>query len=611
MRQSLPSDLHYFKTGQSSIYHAPYYYAAAPLRLSRNDVEQRQQQQPHQQPQQQPQQQPIASATVVNANRKLFLNTPVRMQLGKKVWPIVDHTVNRVNHIVTQAAESASLLRNIFREGVQKQLGILKSAVSLKKDKIKTVLRGAVNLQELAANKLKNFASARLNHLALIKQKLHPPNVQPHAHQLPSIHDFRLPPPIVINHKPLLSQTVSGNYVHTYDNALPNYGFSKDKNHYADMGITSYEHFQDTVLRELEEKEERKVEATLHTLFEDEFPVAPEVQIASHTKKPNSHAQVHSSHSSIGFLPESDTKYSSPIDNGWIPMNPTIPDPKIPGKHIEIGSYANHFYDHGKPVKPVFEATNDVAAIATPSSSYVSEWTAASAQKSVAVNAPPQKHHHTRTSSRQEGSPAGSSSFSSSTSTTVSPKTSHFPSLRESIHMLAGGASISGEAKRHKAKTQPPGTRKTKLKMKPLNKLTTRPWAQLENSVPKSSIAVHTPVPEIVASLATTTRKPPSSTVITINYEAIHKKPSTFPTKYETAQSKLVPITTKFASSPSSSYSSSSSSTHIPTTHSKTTVKTTTEKKSKPTKHEKKPYVTRPTGKISRGTIKFNDSKPQ
>lgn len=70
--------------------------------------------------------------------------------------------------------------------------------------------------------------------------------------------------------KPLPSTTISEGYRHTYDNSyIPPKFTPEERNPYADMGVTSYKHFEDTILKELEEKEERKVEATMHTLFDE------------------------------------------------------------------------------------------------------------------------------------------------------------------------------------------------------------------------------------------------------------------------------------------------------------------------------------------------------
>lgn len=165
--------------------------------------------------------------------------------------------------------------------------------------------------------------------------------------------------------------------------------------------------------------------------------------------------------------------------------------------------------------------------------------------------------------------------------------------------------------------------------MKPFNKLTTRPWSSERHEKPATTAAqkpitpstTHAPFAPIFAVLSTTTRKPPSSTVITINYGATHSapkspKPSTYATtpKHDStqAQSKIESVTAKFDSTHPTTPHHTRSSSRLPSVTPTTTK--TIERKSRPTKQqqekEKKAYSTRPSGKISRGTIKFNDSKP-
>lgn len=64
------------------------------------------------------------------------------------------------------------------------------------------------------------------------------------------------------------TKTVSEDYVHTYNDetyTVPTYVVkSGSKNPYSQMGLKDYKHFEETVLRELEEKEEKKVEASLY-----------------------------------------------------------------------------------------------------------------------------------------------------------------------------------------------------------------------------------------------------------------------------------------------------------------------------------------------------------
>lgn len=79
---------------------------------------------------------------------------------------------------------------------------------------------------------------------------------------------FKMPKPtmIVIGEQPV--NTISEDYVLRYNGASadPTYklrSHAKPNSPFADMGVTGYRHFEATVLRELEEKEERKVEESM------------------------------------------------------------------------------------------------------------------------------------------------------------------------------------------------------------------------------------------------------------------------------------------------------------------------------------------------------------
>lgn len=120
--------------------------------------------------------------------------------------------------------------------------------------------------------------SKPLHALIPLKQKL-AQNVVQHLskHLKKPIKKPLIAPPWIVYSKTrtLPTTTISEGYVHTFDNKYmpPNFEGPRERNPYADMGVTSYKHFEDTILKELEEKEERKVEATMHTLIDDQFVV--------------------------------------------------------------------------------------------------------------------------------------------------------------------------------------------------------------------------------------------------------------------------------------------------------------------------------------------------
>lgn len=89
---------------------------------------------------------------------------------------------------------------------------------------------------------------------------LSPPNM--FAHLPPSINDIRKP------------QILTPPAIHKQPKALQKHKSQKTIENYStdammhDYGINRYKHFENSILRELERQEELKVEATIHTLFE-------------------------------------------------------------------------------------------------------------------------------------------------------------------------------------------------------------------------------------------------------------------------------------------------------------------------------------------------------
>lgn len=606
------------------------------------------------------------------------------------MWPIVDETVNTIVH---KATEKAHAIKNIFQRGVQKQLGLFNAAVAFKKAKFQKALQSAAQLKHLATAKIKTIAAAKLNHLqqiaALKAQKLQAVTgaaaaitAKPKPLQSNII---KIPPPIILSQQTLPSKTISGDYVHTYDNSLRFHG-GKGKNNYADMGVTSFEHFQDTVLRELEEKEERKVEATLHTLYEDE----PIIHIASH------HSSVHSA--APTFI--GDTKINGPqtpipiSDDGWVPMG--VPcDPKFPaeGLHNPIftdqpssvytGQISETLTDQSNPfiidqsnfpssnafseqtnrfrqegqhnVRPVYEQFNDIIITSPPylqpffDNHLASEETS---KKSVTIAAPQsqQNRYYPRAETTTDWPGPSPSSISTQYSTNI-----HH---RESINMLPGGSSITGDTTRHRVKMPP---RKLKPKIKPTSRTSTSRIRDIETErntqrYPTTSFDRYfdtTPTPDShattqllkfdttstqfkpkITSQTSTTTTSASATATKYGFSTHPKpKPST-PAKFEfptQTKSKPKPITTIKIDIPTHSRPKMfTTETKLDTAHSNIEPVTTKFETTYHTAHpgstimaEKKPRLTttfrttgisnstgtKPTKKLSRGTIKYAASK--
>lgn len=172
-----------------------------------------------------------------------------------------------------------------------------------------------------------------LHSLIPLKQQLAKNVVQHFAkHLKKAIKKPLIAPPWIVysKTKTLPTTTVSEGYIHTFDNKYmpPNFGPPNERNPYADMGVTSYKHFEDTILRELEEKEERKVEATMHTLFDDQYVVKE----TSEGTKPGSSQEwtpSFNSHDANGlFVSKPITSFTqSSFDQPYLDVRPVCENP--------------------------------------------------------------------------------------------------------------------------------------------------------------------------------------------------------------------------------------------------------------------------------------------
>lgn len=312
------------------------------------------------------------------------------------LWPIVDNTVTS---LATKAAASANAVKNLLKIGIVNTFDNVNAAVEHKRQKIKSYLIQAAQehqfalqqaaeddkyqqqLQQhhhhqqqlsaghqLGANQqqqyplksaitqqipLTSHATAgshhslflkSLHHLIPLKQQLTQNVVQHIAKHLKKPRTKKPTAPIIVyttKTKPLPTTTISEDYIHTYDNNyIPPKFFGGGKNPYADMGVTSYKHFEDTILKELEEKEERKVEATMYTLLDDKHVTNESLK----GTKPN-----------ISELTE-----WSPI-NSNDDLSASFFGTSSPAPISNVGNYIQSTFDRPfNDVRPVCEHTDDI-----------------------------------------------------------------------------------------------------------------------------------------------------------------------------------------------------------------------------------------------------------
>lgn len=248
----------------------------------------------------------------------LYSHKPGSRQLRRQLWPIMEEIANGV---VVGAKMIKQMVRPIKGDYYRKQ----------KERNIKNIY-----LSPSSSILLPTISSYHLK-----------PSIKPLNMNKPF-------PTIVIDQKPV--RTISEDYVLHFGNN-PNYVLktaAKNVNPYADMGVTGYKHFEETVLRELEQKEEAKVEATMKTLhnapksqyLKEELilgvPYGGWKAVEPHkivepptTEKPKAVSKLHTSTSDLDVKPvHEDVNEAAPIKviNGELSKTPAIQQQKIANK---------------------------------------------------------------------------------------------------------------------------------------------------------------------------------------------------------------------------------------------------------------------------------------
>lgn len=179
----------------------------------------------------------VAPGEILANESFLYSQHPESRQLRRQLWPIMEHTMNSIANSV---AAGATALRHI--------VGGSKSPSPPQMMRMRTIKNVYLTSPPL-------IMPTKPTTTITYKRQLKP-------------HSPPMPAAIAIDQKPV--RTISENYLLRFQQE-PSYLIktskpSKSANPYADMGVTGYKHFEQTVLRELEQKEERKVEATMNSL---------------------------------------------------------------------------------------------------------------------------------------------------------------------------------------------------------------------------------------------------------------------------------------------------------------------------------------------------------
>lgn len=192
-----------------------------------------------------------AAGEILAKDSILYSQKPETRLLRRQLWPIMQETMDT---LVDSVNAGADLFKNI-----------LKPSSNPIAAKIRNIKNAYISSSTVPHLKITKYPATTTKKVKKVKKIVEPTKFK----------------------------TVSDDYVHTYNEetyTVPSYVTkSAPKNPYAQMGMKDYKHFEETVLRELEEKEERKVEAAMgsvhkkktkstevqETPFEDWQPMKP------------------------------------------------------------------------------------------------------------------------------------------------------------------------------------------------------------------------------------------------------------------------------------------------------------------------------------------------
>lgn len=168
-----------------------------------------------------------AAGEILAKDSILYSQQPGSGQLRRQLWPIMEKTLS---NIIGGVSVGANILKRFITKPKKEQYQLPK-------------IRQIKNVYLSPSSPI--FVSS--------KTQIHNQRPAKYVSQIKS-------PSVIIEKKPV--NTIADEYIFTFSDTPIN-----KINPYADMGVTGYKHFEETVLRELEEKEEKKVEATMNTLY--------------------------------------------------------------------------------------------------------------------------------------------------------------------------------------------------------------------------------------------------------------------------------------------------------------------------------------------------------
>lgn len=186
----------------------------------------------------------------------LLTNNPLQSATARYLPLVAKNLKRKIKAFDTHLKSGVTQLRTKLTNNINSAIVHLESSVS------NNLNAGVANLKTALSNRYHSLAAQTKSYkhkpyAAHLESFLHTKNqIHMHKHekqQPPNFVSYTISKPKLL-HNPVNNQRKKPN---KYDALM------------TDLGISGYKHFENSVIRDLEKREEQKVEATIHTLFEN------------------------------------------------------------------------------------------------------------------------------------------------------------------------------------------------------------------------------------------------------------------------------------------------------------------------------------------------------
>lgn len=254
----------------------------------------------------------------------LLTNKPLKSVTAQYLPLVANKLKQKIKALDTNVKSGVTQLKTALSNNINAAVVHLDSSVSNKLN------AGVAHLKSTVSHKLHSLAEKvkqykQKPYAAHLEPFLYPRNrlnfQQYEKQQSPMYVSYIIKSPKFLN-KPLNKKRAKPN---KYDALM------------TDLGISGYKHFENSVIRDLEKREEQKVEATIHTLFENPKYALEKPSKLPHVLKPSLFEDLHKASSTDSYVAKSSlqnyTTHEDDIVKNETPVNGRNKKPNL-RKHI-------------------------------------------------------------------------------------------------------------------------------------------------------------------------------------------------------------------------------------------------------------------------------------